>query len=98
MRSRKSSLTRSVHASLLRVARLWSRTSPGCLAWMAAASRAIGGFLRRAAMCRARRVLASLAIPALRLHASAQRIHEINDFRRCALSWHFDLLAGLLFL
>src|SRR5207248_11528915 len=35
---------------------------------------------------------------ALRFHASAQRIHQIDDFCWCALFRCFDLLASLLFL
>jgi len=34
--------------------------------------------------------------PALCVNAPPQRIHETDDFRGRALSWHFDLLTGLL--
>jgi hypothetical protein len=40
-----------------------------------------------------------LPFPAsLRFHASAQRIHQIDDFCWCALFRRFDLLPSLLFL
>jgi hypothetical protein len=55
-------------------------------------------FLRRTAMYRAMRRLASLSSATLRVHASTQRVHQIDYFRWLALSWHFDLLAGLLLL
>jgi hypothetical protein len=42
--------------------------------------------------------LPAFAAPAFRVHASAQCIHEIDDLRRCALSWNLDLLTGLLLL
>ena len=34
--------------------------------------------------------LSAATATTLRVHASAQRIHEIDHFRRRTLSWHFD--------
>src|SRR5262245_49744102 len=52
---------------------------------------------RAMACCSTRRCLPAPAA-ALSLHRSAQRIHEVDDFRRLALARRLDLLAGLLFL
>src|SRR5262249_24520948 len=56
------------------------------------------GFLRRPMRCCTPLAFPAPTANALCVHASAQSIHETDDFRWLALSRRFDLLAGLLLL